>query len=195
MCTHAMTAGLIDYPSADIRAAEKELLTVQFHDALAGTSIKEAEETLMDMLGSAERLLSKARMKAFTALASGQRKAYPDAIPVMVYNPYPYEVEKDLSCDLMLWEQDRTGDFLYPVMYDENGNALPTQPEKEKSTIAIEWAKRVIFHARLKPMSMNRFDCRFRRLDSKPTPNVTVRDDAFIFDNAGDRKSVGRERV
>ena len=54
MCTHAMTTGLTDYPSTDIRAAEKELLTVQFHDALAGTSIKEAEETLMDMLGSAE---------------------------------------------------------------------------------------------------------------------------------------------
>lgn len=193
MCTHAMTTGLTDYPSTDIRAAEKALLTVQFHDALAGTSIKEAEETLMDMLGSAERLLSKARMKAFTALASCQRKAYPDAIPVMVYNPYPYEVEKDLSCDLMLWEQDRTGDFLYPVMYDENGNALPTQPEKEKSTIAIEWAKRVIFHARLKPMSMNRFDCRFRRLDSKPTPNVTVRDDAFIFDNAGEHIEINRK--
>lgn len=183
MCTHAADAGLIDYPFTEIRDAENELLISQFHDAIAGTSIKDAENSLIDMLGKAERLLAKARFHAFTALCAGQRKAYPDAIPVMVYNPFPYEVEEDISCDLILWEQDRTGDFLYPEMYDENGVKIPTQPEKEKSTIAIEWAKKVVFRAKLKPMSMNRFDCRFRRLAKKPLTDVITDGTAFIFDN------------
>ncbi len=183
MCTHAAAAGLIEYPLKEIRSAENELLTVQFHDAITGTSIKDAENALMDMLGKTERILTKLRFGAFVALCSGQKKAYCDAIPVMVYNPFPYEIEEDISCDLILWEQDRSGDFLYPEIYGENGVKLSAQPEKEKSTIAIEWAKKVVFRAKLKPMSINRFDCRFKRLEKKPSVNVISDSEAFIFDN------------
>lgn len=190
MCTHAADAAGIRYPMEKLHNAEKELLTVQFHDAIAGTSVKDAENALMDMLGKAERLLTQARFGAFVALCSGQKKAYPDAIPIMAYNPFPYEIEEDFSCDLVLWEQDRTGDFLYPEVYDENGIMVPTQPEKENSTIAIEWAKKVVFHTRLKPMSINRFDCRFRRMEKKPLPDVLTNGNAFILDNAGEHVEI-----
>ena len=187
LCSHAAIRGLSEYPHESIAAAERELLLTQFHDALAGTVIEEAEHTLLDALGHAGRLLSKARMKAFMALCAGQRRAYPDAIPIMVYNPFPYEIEADIACDFMLWAQDRTGDFLKPMIFDEDGKLIPSQCEKEKSTLAIEWAKRVIFRSKLKPMSMNRFDCRFERLPEAPLPELSEENHCFVTRYSGER--------
>lgn len=185
--SNAALCGFSEYPEKDLRAAEREMITVQFHDALAGTVIEEAEHTLLDMLGHAERVLKKAHMKAFMYLCAGQKTAYQDAIPIMVYNPFPYELEADIGCDFILWGQDRTGDFLNSVMYDKSGNILPSQCEKEKSTIAIQWAKRVIFRAKLEPLSINRFDCRFDRLKKKPEPMISLKFNSFTTDYSGER--------
>jgi alpha-mannosidase len=45
---------------------------------------------------------------------------------------------------------------------------LPTQVEKELSNLNLDWRKRVVFHARLAPSCINRFDCR-------PRPNPLQR--------------------
>ncbi len=183
MCAHASSQGLMKYPHEKLAEAIYDIITVQFHDMLPGSSIKPAEEMCIRMLDHAIEILSRIKAQAFFALSAGQKKAPDDKIPVFVYNPYPYEISGDFVAEFMLWDQIRDDVFMKPDIFDENGNICPTQCEKEYSTIPIEWSKRVVFNAKLAPMKLNRFDCGFTRLPKKVGGNCISTDTHFIFEN------------
>jgi alpha-mannosidase len=46
---------------------------------------------------------------------------------------------------------------------DHRGKKLPSQLEKEGSTLSVEWRKRAVFQAHLKPGQMNRYICRLKK--------------------------------
>ncbi|HBL41094.1 MAG TPA: alpha-mannosidase, partial [Ruminococcaceae bacterium] len=186
MCTRASMDNLIEYPKTELREALHDILTVQFHDMLPGSSIKDAEEMGLRMLDHALEILSRLRAKAFFALASGQKKAPSDKIPFFAYNPYPYPITGDFVAEFNLWDMVWDKCYFSPVVYDENGTVISSQCEKERSTIPIEWRKRVVFSATLKPMSMNRFECAFEKKEEKPKADVEATDTHFLV-NAGDK--------
>ena len=181
MCSHASAAGLIEYPFKELSDAMYDIMTVQFHDILPGSSIQPAEEMGIRLLDHALEILSRLKAKAFFALAGGQKKAQPDKIPVFVYNPYPYEITDDIVCEFNLWDQHLDLDFMNAIVYDQNGNICPSQCEKEYSTIPMEWRKRVVFKATLAPMTLNRFDCGFEVIPQKPAPEVMTDDTYFTL--------------
>ena len=133
------------------------------------------------MLDHALEILSRVKARAFFALSSGQKKADSDKIPLFAYNPYPYPVNADLACEFMLWDQNWNEEFLKPKLFDKNGNTVPSQCEKESSTIPLEWRKRVVFNATLEPMTLNRFDCAFDIIDKKPCASCKENDTHFLF--------------
>ncbi len=192
MCTHAETAGAFSYPARELAEALYDILTVQFHDILPGTSIKSAENAALRMLGHAEEILSRLRAKAFFALSAGQKKPAEDKIPILAYNPYPYPISGDFVCEMMLWDQYRGEGFKMPQVYDEKGNAFPTQCEKENSTLPIEWRKRVVFHATLAPMSVNRFDCAYLHLSERPSYVCPETETHYLFDAGNMQISINR---
>lgn len=188
MCTRAYESGLMNYPENELESALKDILLVQFHDVLPGTTIKDGEESALRTLDHSLEILSKLRARAFFALASGQRKAPSDKIPFFAYNSYPYPISSDFAVEFNLWDQ--VWDFVYmnPIVYDKKGNICPSQCEKERSSIPLEWRKRVVFHATLEPMKMNRFECAFETTDKKPTGKIeenqnyfTVKNDTFCI--------------
>lgn len=180
--SHACASGLIKYPTAELKEACRCMLNAQFHDTLPGTSVQPVEEAALRSMDHALELLSRVRARAFFALAGGQKKPQKDEIPIMIYNPHPYPVEGDWECEFMLWDQNWKEEFSMPDVY-KDGELLPTQCEKELSNIPIDWRKRVAFHAKLEPMSMNRFDCKIRILDVKPPVCITPESDSVILDN------------
>ena len=181
--SHAALNGLMKYPDKELSEALYDILTVQFHDILPGSAIQPAEEMAIRMLDHATEILSRVRARAFFALSLGQKKADEDKIPILVYNPYPYEINADLVSEFMLWDQNWNNEFLQPKIYTENGNIIPAQCEKENSTIPIEWRKRVVFNATLAPMSLNRFDCCFDTLEKKPIPICNESETHYLFNN------------
>ncbi len=185
MCSHASAAGLIQYPTEELAAAMYDILTVQFHDILPGSSIQAAEEMGIRMLDHAQEILSRVKARAFFALAAGQPKADPDKIPVFAYNPYPYEIEGDWVSEFMLWDQNWNIEFSQPRLYNEKGEIIPSQCEKEASTLPLDWRKRVVFRAKLEPMKLNRFDCAFDIIPAKPKPEMAENDTHFLFDANG----------
>jgi alpha-mannosidase len=182
ICSHAAVLGLIEYPEKEILDAVYDILTIQFHDTLPGTSIQPSEVMALRFLDHALENLSRVRARAFFALCSGQKKADPDAIPIMIYNPFPYPLEGDFTCEFNLWDQVRNFVFLQPTVYSGE-IALPTQCEKEASTIPIEWRKRVAFHTTLEPMTVNRFDCKFTTLPHKPERQIKQTQTHYIFES------------
>ncbi len=181
MCAHASSLGLMKYPEGKLAEAIYDIITVQFHDMLPGSSIQPAEEMCIRMLDHAIEILSRIKAQAFFCLASGQKKASEDKIPVFVYNPYPYEVKGDFIAEFMLWDQVRDFVFMKPEILNEKGEKCPTQCEKEYSTIPIEWSKRVVFNATLEPMNLNRFECAFERVPERPERVCKQTDTHFEF--------------
>ena len=184
---HAGTA----YPADELRQAQYDLLTAQFHDMLPGTMTEPAESATLRMLSHGAEICARIKAQAFFALSGGQAPAASDAIPILIYNPYPYPVEGDFACEMMLWDQNRDGDFSAPQV-TAAGKPLPTQCEKEYSSLPIDWRKRVVFRATLAPMRMNRFDCTFRRIPQKPQPVTREDGDALILENEHIRVRIGK---
>lgn len=180
MVTAAELNGLIKWPDNDLDNVLYDLLTVQFHDMLPGTSIQPSEEMTLRMLDHGLEILSRKKAQAFFALSSGQEKASKDTIPIMVFNPYPYRIEGDFRAEMMLWDQNWEDNFSMPqVMH--NGVDLPTQCEKENSNIPLDWRKCLTFHAALEPMQMNRFDCKYTKIKEKPVPKADFEDENYFY--------------
>lgn len=182
MCSAAELAGVMDYPAKELEDAQREMLTIQFHDSLPGSSIQDVEEMALRILDHSLEMISKVKARAFFALCKGQRKAEFDEIPVLVYNPNPFEIEETFEAEFMLWGQNRTSTYYYPKVF-KDGKRIKSQPEKERSNHALDWRKRVIFTAKIPPMQVSRFDCKFDILESKPVPTMPSDEQYFIFDN------------
>ncbi len=192
MSSHAANEGLMEYPEQELAQAMYDILLVQFHDILPGTSIQPAEEMGMRLLNHASEILNRVRTRAFFALSAGQKKADEDKIPVFLYNPYPYPVEGDYTCEFMLWDQYRGEGFMAPRLYDAAGNSVSVQCEKENSNLAMEWRKRITFHAALQPMQLNRFDCAFDLIPEKPKKECAVEGDCYTFEADNTKIQINR---
>ncbi len=167
MSVAASSQGLMDHPADELHEATCDLMTAEFHDILPGSSITPAEQAALRGMDHALEKLSRIRARAFFALASGQPGAAEGEIPILVYNPHPWPVDRVVECEFNLADQNRSGSFFMPTV-TAAGKALPTQVEKELSNLELDWRKRVVFRTRLAPSSMNRFDVKLEELDEKP---------------------------
>lgn len=157
---HAHTSGVFTYPAEQLKEAEKVMLMAQFHDILPGTSIRIAEEHTLRMLQYALEILAGIRRDIFFILAPRLFKNPNEGIPIIVYNPLPYEISTHIDCEFQParqnWREEQT---IYRITNNE-GNELPSQMEKEASNLNIDWRKRIVFKATLSASSMHMFICR-----------------------------------
>jgi alpha-mannosidase len=180
MAAAAWSQGRMRYPTEDFRNAMHDLATAEFHDILPGSSIKPAEDAALRMLDHGIEILSRVKARTFFALSQGQPKARGDEIPVFVYNPHPFPVKTTVECEFQLPDQN-WGETFTDIRVFSREKALPAQVEKEESSIAIDWRKRVVFAAELAPSQMNRFDCRPRVLPRRPGPGPQPRGGRIRF--------------
>ncbi len=160
MCEKMLCHSDVDYDKEELLRAEKALLFTEFHDILPGTAIKKSEEDSLRLIAYGDEIVDRMITKSFFKLSRGQKKAKEGEIPVLVYNPHPYPVEADFEVEFQLAEQNHPSNGIYDVnVYDEEGNIVFSQLEKEDSSHGMDWRKKVVFHAMVKPMSMSRFDC------------------------------------
>ena len=149
------------YDEDEIKKARKALAFCQFHDILPGTSIKVVEEDCLRTLSYGEEIVDKLYDKAFFKLCAGQPKAKEGEIPVLIFNPHPYEIEGDFEVEFLLQNQNWTGgECTVATVYDAEGKKLPTQNEKTRCSFNLDWVKKVSFTGRLNPSGVTRFDCR-----------------------------------
>lgn len=180
MASTAALQGLLPYPADEIREAMHDLMFGEFHDILPGSSIQPVEETALRLFDHGLELLSRVKTRTFFALAQGQPAAKDGEIPILVYNPHPYPIRTLVECEFQLadphWEDVHT-----LAVARQNGRALPSQIEKELSNLNLDWRKRIVFEAELKPSQMNRFDCRLRTVRRRPKPALRERNGRIRF--------------
>jgi alpha-mannosidase len=172
MVTHAAISGLMPYPQEKLADALKDLLFCEFHDVLPGSSIPEVEDYAHQRISHGLEILSRLRTKAFFVLLQDQPKPTEGEYPIFVYNPHPFPVKQSVICEFQPYEPHFDQRYTWaPEVRDSQGKKIPSQFEKETSTLSVEWRKRVVFQAELKPGQMNRFISRLKnRADQLDLP-------------------------
>jgi alpha-mannosidase len=191
MAGAAAALGLAPYPAAELDQARNDLAFAQFHDILPGSSVPAGEDGALRLIGHGLEVLSRVKASAFFALASVEKPAAGDEIPLLVFNPHPYRVTGTFEAEFQPAEPNEAGGFL-EVRMSRGGEAVPCQVEKEQSTLSIEWRKRVAFHASLDPGAMNRFDCRLERVAGRPAPRRAARGRAVRLETPWGRVTISR---
>jgi len=175
------------YDENELKKARKALAFCQFHDILPGSAIRPVEEDSIKTLNYGEDITDKLYTKGFLKLCEGQKKAADGEIPIMVFNPHPYEIEGEFEVGFMLQNQNWNEDEItLATVYDENGNELLTQNEKPESTFNLDWIEKVSFVGKIAPSSISRFNCKFTILKKDSLPQKEY-DEKFI--------SVSNERM
>ena len=142
-------------PNSILKNAEETMLFNEFHDILPGSSVRDAETSALQSMGGAIEALKKARTSAFMRLAADLPAPPADTIPLLVYNPHPWEVNTVTECEFMLPDQNWEDHWTDYDVYDGD-TLLPSQLVKENSTIPLDWRKRVAVDVTVKPFSMKR---------------------------------------
>ena len=168
MLTTASVQELIEYPSPDLKQAMEDLLFCEFHDILPGSAIAEVETYALQRLSHGLEIISRLRMKAFYSLLSGQKPPpASNEYPIFIYNHHPHFIESVFICEFQPNEPNFNRDyFLLPELFDDAGNHVPCQLEKESCNIATDQRKRIVFRAKLKPSAMNRYNCRLTKIEA-----------------------------
>jgi len=179
MASAAALQGLIDYPKAQIEEAVKAALFAEFHDMLPGSGIQDVEEDTIQLLDHGLEIAAREKLRAFFALAAGQRPAHIDNPPIMVYNPHPFNVQGLVELEFHLHDFNWRGTFFDAPVY-QNGRLLPCQTETELAGSHLDWAKHEVFWADLKP-GMNRFDTKLNELKKKPSGRIKARNGRIRF--------------
>lgn len=143
---------------SDFKSAEKKLLLSTFHDILPGTCIADGEKEGLGFLSSCEKTMRDYRTDAFFYLTMNTSRAKEGEFPVFVFNYSGKTVNAVIESEFSLADQNWREDVIFvPAVYDENGREIPCQLIKENSTLNLDWRKRIIFCADLKPLSVTRF--------------------------------------
>lgn len=174
------TGALDSYPEKEIQSAVEDLLNVEFHDVLPGSSIQCAEEAGLRLLNHGMLEAERAKLKSYFALSKAQEPAKDGEYPIVIFNPHPYELCDNVECEFMLADQNWDDKINSRItVKDENGNAIPYQVIKEESNLNLDWRKRIIFEARLKPLALTRYGVYIDFVEKieKEKPS------AFVFDN------------
>ncbi len=157
-----LTTGL-PFAADELKKAKKALAFCQFHDILPGSAIKPAEDDALRTLAYAEELTQELYTKAFFAMCAGQPTAEPDTIPILIFNPHPYEINGEFEIGFMLANQNWNGDEeTFATVYDQNGSPLPTQNEKPDATFNLDWIQKISFCGTLAPAGITRFNCHLK---------------------------------
>lgn len=183
MTATAAMQGLVTYPRGALDEVTRDLLSSEFHDALPGSSVAPVEDAVLQRLDHGLEILARLKLRAFLALANGQRKARGGEFPILVYNPHPYPVSMLVECELQPAWPHKTDGYLMPHVR-RGARRLVVQAEKEHANINEDHRKRVVFPAVLAPSRMNRFDCRLVMRPRRPATRLKEHRGAFRLQTA-----------
>lgn len=129
------------YPKDDLTGAWKNVLFLQFHDSLAGTSLPEHSQAAREGYGHALYVAHKTSYMSLQRLEWNVASEDPASQYLMVFNPHAWEINSDLEYDLDGMKNNTR-------VEDENGNSLPHQwnPGSTETN-----RKRLIFETKVPP--------------------------------------------
>ena len=188
MATVAYESGALGvYPEKELNAATEDLLNAEFHDVLPGTSVECGEDAGKKLLYHGLREAEKAKLRAYFALSEDECASAEGEFPIVIFNPYHYELKTVVECEFMLANQnwdDKRPSFI--TVKDKGGKTVLHQVIKEESNLNLDWRKRVAFEVTLSPLSLTRYSI---FVDYKEKCDTPIKEE-FTFDNGYKRVEI-----
>ena len=131
------------YPREEFSHAWKLVLFNQFHDIMAGTSLKEAYDDAERSYGEAINIAQRALNRALQAFTWQIGLAHEEATPVVVFNPHTWQATLPAEVEV----HNSGGEV---TLLDAQGNEVPVQRVQPHPT--LDWAMRLQFLADLPPL-------------------------------------------
>ena len=179
IASFASAKGLMPYPKEKLYGCFEDLLNGEFHDVLPGTSIKAGEDNGIMLFHHGLLDATKVKTAAFFALCKEQPAAKDGEYPILVFNPHPYALVDNVECEFMLADQNWSTTDVSNIIIKDGDQAIPYQVIKEESNLNLDWRKRIIFEAKLPPMSMKRFSV---YVETVPAAKAELTD-SLVFNN------------
>lgn len=181
MLSVAYARGAIkEYPEEEIHTIAQDLLNAEFHDVLPGTSIQCGEDNGIKYLDHGLLEAEKLKTKAYFALSTECPPAGEGEYPMVFFNPYTYELTENVECEFTLAAQNWDPEIYSKItVKDEAGNEIKFQRVKEESVLNLDWRKRIVFQAKLKPLALTRYSV-YIRYDK---PDETEIKQNFVYDD------------
>jgi len=182
VCSAAEIAGKFAYNKEIFKNAERTLCKIEFHDVLAGTSVKSGTDSSLRKAFGAIDELKQEMYGAYSAMAADLPKVKPGDDNVVLFNPYPFDydgyVESEYYPAQMLPDYEHQYDIR---MYDLNGKSVDYQIIKEESNINIQHRVRVIYKAHIPAFSAVSYGAEIKFVPK--TVNIVKDDNLLIKDN------------
>ncbi len=176
LCSSAALRGLIEYPEEELNTVVEDLLNAEFHDILPGSSVRAGENNGLTFMEHALLILNRLRARAYFAMTAIEPRAKEGEYPILVFNPNPYEWTTEITCELSLADQNWSDTMAYiPRVVDGEGRPVPAQITKEESNLSLDWRKRIVFRASLKPLTVTRYSI---YMDLLPKPEKVLPSDS-----------------
>jgi alpha-mannosidase len=192
MCSQASDNGLMDYPYHKLDEIWHNLLVCQFHDILPGSSIQEVESQGIAFLDKGLQDALSLQTEAFYQLNTNNYIPEDDELPIIVYNPHPYQIETLIDCEMMLPDQNHEPVFIDFEIYDGEVR-VDNQVEKERSNVPIQWRKRVLFAAEVGPMQSKLYRAKMIVKAEKPSIDQHRIGDEIVISNPESRVIFGSD--
>ena len=121
----------LGYPRQALTQAWQTVLQNQFHDILAGTSIRQAYDEVLEGYAESEAIADLACEAALTAIAD-QVDTRGDGRALLVFNPLPWSQTVPVEATVLptqQWHDDWAGRFRPAIVHltDDRGQAVPCQ--------------------------------------------------------------------
>lgn len=149
----------LPYPQADLTRAWQAVLFNQFHDILAGTSIREAYDDARHLHGLAFQMADEVKTFSQQRLTS-RIDLTQEGQPIVVCNPLGH-----VRTGLVEVEVDGAE----YALYDDRGHAVPLQRTTPSACILGDWRRPVAFMAEVPPLGYTTYWLRSRAPEPLPT--------------------------
>ncbi len=180
MAAAAFFQGLLSYPEEELRQALGDLLFAQFHDILPGSASPSAEKDALRLINHGLEILARVKARVFFHLAAAESKPKEGEIPLLVLNPHPFPVNTTIEAEFQPHEMNWEAGFWWPRV-ERDGQEIPSQVEKEETNLNVEWRKKIVFRATLKPSDLHRFACFLEKRPSRPEKKLIEANGSFFF--------------
>ncbi len=180
LCAFAEEKGLYKKNENAFIEAQKSLASIEFHDALAGTIVKSAEQSTLRKCEYALELLQREFDSAFMAVITKYKKAELETFPVFVWNGQPYSREVVCETEILLPKPLTSDIEEYVAAAFYNGKEISSQTVAEEGSINFDRRKRIAYKFTARPFSVERIDFKF---DIKPKTRLKENDGDFIYED------------
>ena len=182
MAVQASRLGAAPYPAAELSEIRKDLLFLEFHDILPGSSAERSEQQSLRTAAHGLEAAARKKLDLFLSMTWGRVSPESPVTPIYLYNPHPVPVRGIFEYELQLPHSVKEG-FAQPVLtWDQK--PVSVQREKEDNMVPIQWRRKMAFYAELPPASMSRMEFHTEILPEQPKAgSVTETPEALQFSN------------